>query len=176
VPQIKENGEVSLVGCVIRKYENNRYEGSSFMFDAWCYNTCSVVSVCYDSTRASSTGTRVEADATPEVLTCVAAYNLVQAQKLRIQIAREGALFVTEGKQVIVVRGRKVPKGTTGEVVRINSANFGAKRTYSAMIRTTSGDIYWTNITNLEPVHEDFAVWDWVFGHIHILLQGTRRW
>ena len=60
-------------------------------------------------------------------------------------------------KNVTVVRGRKVPKGTVGEVFWMNAYNnskyqdlWGIYTTIRIGIRTSSDQVYWTNLDNVE--------------------------
>ena len=71
--------------------------------------------VAYSSTMGSS-GT-AEVDATPEVLALYAAHEAREAEKLSIaRNLRERRRVDIRGRDVKVVRGRKVPKGSEGRV------------------------------------------------------------
>lgn len=63
------------------------------------------------------------------------------------------------GKKVIVVRGRKVKKGTVGKVFWIGSTNYskygdpwGIYTSFRVGIRDDCGNVYWTSINNIELV------------------------
>lgn len=64
-------------------------------------------------------------------------------------------------KKVKVVKGRKVPIGTTGTVFHIGSFcrskygdPWGIYTSYSVGIKDASGNVHWTNIDNVEVLHD----------------------
>lgn len=104
------------VGCVLSTYERNGYHDSDFYAVCWDEEKQAVVDVEYDTTRAGGGG-HAYIDATDEVLRKVyryykkmgrshfdTVYNPKQAQEIR------------RGDTVTVIRGRKIPKGSVGQV------------------------------------------------------------
>lgn len=60
---------------------------------------------------------------------------------------------VEVGKEVAVVRGRKVPKGTTGRVFWMGDSRFGRR----VGLRDATGTVHWTALTNVEVTNpEDY--------------------
>ena len=62
-------------------------------------------------------------------------------------------------KRVKVVKGRKVPKGTVGEVFWLGSYchspygdPWGIYTTYRCGIRDDEGNVYWTSVDNVEVI------------------------
>jgi hypothetical protein len=57
----------------------------------------------------------------------------------------------SRGKFVIVARGRKVPKGTTGELFWTGYGKFGIR----AGLKDAAGTTYWTALSNLDVINPD---------------------
>jgi hypothetical protein len=66
-----------------------------------------------------------EVDATPEVLATYKAYRARQAQEAETRDMYYQATRLEVGKTVKVVKGRKLPKGLVGHVVRIGESAYG---------------------------------------------------
>ena len=99
-----------------------------------------------------------EVDATPEALAAANVWLLAAAAKarknrwdIRVGDAVSAAKSVAKGKTVVVVKGRKVPKGTTGEVFWIGEGDFG----FRAGLKDAAGTVHWTANSNLEVVNPD---------------------
>jgi hypothetical protein len=74
---------------------------------------------------------------------------------LKAEIAEENErLTVGRGKQVVVVRGRKVPKGTTGECFWVGEDRFGGLR---IGFTDAAGTTHWTAKSNVEVVDTESA-------------------
>ena len=64
-------------------------------------------------------------------------------------------------KRVRVVKGRKVPRGTDGEVFLLGSYcnspygdPWGIYTTFRCGIRDDNGDVHWTSVDNIEVIQE----------------------
>lgn len=103
-------------GCVLHKYEHNGYEDSDWYAVCWDEEKQSVVEVNYDTTRAGGGGW-AEIDATEETLRKAYRYYKRIGKRLfdgKTNVSQAKA--VKKGDTVVVIRGRKIPKGTTGKV------------------------------------------------------------
>lgn len=104
------------VGCVLDTYEHNGYEDSDFYAICWDEEEQKVVRVCYDTTRFWGYG-RADIDATLEVLRKVYRYYYNSGRKkFDSDWKFAQAKKVLKGDTVKVVRGRKIPQGTVGNV------------------------------------------------------------
>lgn len=107
---------VSFEGCVLGEFERNGYDDSDFYAVVWDAAARTLRNITYASTRGPTTHNQCTVDITPENLAAVKdwAYGIVIKRGLdRAAIA---SMTVEWGRTVTVVRGRKVPKGTNGEV------------------------------------------------------------
>lgn len=93
-------------------------------------------------------GGRATVDATPEVLAQVAAIR--EATRLAAEKAAEEreAARIVRGRRVRVVRGRKIPIGTEGEVSWYGQTRYGAR----VGIRDLQGNVQFTAATNVVVV------------------------
>jgi hypothetical protein len=96
-----------------------------------------------------------EVDATAEVVAAYDAWLAARAaeakaaDEARWEAAAEARVRrIEKGHQVVVARGRKVKKGTTGRVFWIGSGSFGLR----AGIETDAGETVWTALDNLNRV------------------------
>ena len=112
-----EEKKVEYEGCVIDLREHNGSCDSDWYAIVWDAEHGEVREVMYDTTRFGGTDSWATIDATEETMRAVyryykgisrkdfdGRYNEAQAKKIRM------------GDSVKVVRGRKVPKGTTGKI------------------------------------------------------------
>ncbi len=109
--------------------------------------------VSYD--RREGESTIVTIDATPEVLAAYEAWKVAEkARKDAEEAARWEAIRMAEAKQprkgriIKVVKGRKVPKGTTGVCIWIGQGDWGTR----VGLKTEDGTVYWTAASNVEAV------------------------
>lgn len=108
--------DVRYEGCVIGTYEHNGYEDSDFYAICWDDKKQAVVDVEYDTTRCGGGG-YAEIDATDEVLQKVYRYYKRIGRSLFDGYSNEEqAKQFGKGDIVVVIRGRKIPKGTVGKV------------------------------------------------------------
>jgi hypothetical protein len=107
---------VQYVGCVIDTFERNGHEDSDFYAVCWDEEQGRVVTIEYDTTRCPAGGT-AEIDATEEAIRKAYRYYKADAKELFDKIANEQlAKKFSKGDEVVVVKGRKVAKGTIGKV------------------------------------------------------------
>lgn len=122
------------VGCVLSTYERNGMNDSDWYAICWDREKQQVVEVEYDTTRAGGGG-RAEIDATPEVLREVYRwYKRMGRQLFDARTNHEQAKKVQKGDAVKVVRGRKVPKGTQGQVFWVGTRYNQYSRTDEARV------------------------------------------
>lgn len=69
-----------------------------------------------------------------------------ERENLLAALAESGT--IVKGMRVIVARGRKVPKGTTGIVVWIGDDAYGGQR---CGVKDDAGATHWTALGNLDP-------------------------
>jgi hypothetical protein len=75
----------------------------------------------------------------------------IKAAVAEARAVRLAAGSVEKGQKVRVVKGRKVPVGTTGTVTWVGEDSYGKAR---LGIRDDAGTIRWTAASNVEPVTE----------------------
>ena len=103
-------------GCVLRTYERNGYDDSDWYAVCWDPEKEAVVDVLYDTTRAGGGGSAV-VDATEDVLRkAYRFYKDVGRSLFDHRTNPANAKKILKGDTVKVVRGRKIKKGSTGEV------------------------------------------------------------
>lgn len=85
---------------------------------------------------------------------------LLADRDARVWTAVAAAHRVTKGREVVVVKGRKVPKGTTGEVFWTGESTWGPRVGF----KDAAGTVHWTAMGNVEVTdawdHFDFDLWD----------------
>lgn len=144
------------VGCVLGITEHNYYDDSDFCAIVWDDKKQAIEEVCYASSRYWSYSNDAFVDATPEVKALAAEYLKKKYIDVYLKAAEELSKKVEKNRLVKVVRGRKVPVGTVGEVFWIGEKSYGRKTVTYAGIRTARGEICWTSIENLETIPVEF--------------------
>lgn len=111
--------QISYEGCVLDTGEMNWYDDSDFYAVVWSEEKQAVIRVTYGSTRGWSYSNHAEVDATDEVRVKATKwlYNVIMQQVRNESYA--DARKVVEKKEVVVVKGRKLPIGTVGVVTSI---------------------------------------------------------
>lgn len=108
----------------------------------------------------------VEVDATPETLAAVAAYKAkleaeaAAAREAAKEAARKAELATPyKGKVVVVARGRKVPKGTTGTVIWYGAGkSFGyGPAPMRAGVKDAAGEVHWVDAKHLDVLAQSEA-------------------
>lgn len=133
------------VGLVLSTGEHNWHDDSDFYAIVWDNATGSPVEVTYASTRGWTYANGARVDATPEIQAKADAwYAARRAERLAAEIAQE-ASTPRKGKTLQVVKGRKVPVGTTGECIWVGDGQWGTR----VGIQDTAGNVHWTAVTNV---------------------------
>ncbi len=104
-------------GLVLELGEYNGYDDSDFYAVVWNWEKNSTERITYASTRGWTYPNSASVDATPEVIAVYQAYCEKRRTEYEEMKRQEELKRPSVGKTVRVVRGRKVPKGTTGKVV-----------------------------------------------------------
>ena len=156
--------EVSYEGAVLATRERNFYDDSDFYAVVWDEATGRIAEVEYATTRGWTYANSATVDATPEVIEKAYAYARGLALADLKDRAASKARKVAKGKFVRVVKGRKVPKGTEGEVFWVGPGKaysyYAAKYGVPDRVgfKTADGTTYWTAASNLEVLDPE----DWV--------------
>lgn len=145
-----ENGKALFAGRVLADRERNFYDDSDFYVVV--FDEGQLKSYEYGSTRFPGGG-YAEVDATPEVVEQAEEWLEKWAFEQFATVAVENARKPEKGKQVRVVRGRKVPHGTEGVLFWLGEKTYGFRnKVTTAGIRLEDGSVVFTNITNLVVV------------------------
>jgi len=179
-----ESGD-SYVGATLAKYERNGYDDSDFIAIVWDEENQSLSSVEYGTTRFSTYGNYAVVDATDEVHNKVKAHLASREAKLRYSRLFFAAFRPNVGREVVVVKGRKLPKGTKGIVLRKEDSAYSHNNRYNttpiryeedqnlflqledgkrvwiaeANVRVTDWDIYLPDMDEVEKaVREEYSV------------------
>lgn len=145
-----ETGKVTYVGCVL----NDRLQGQSF-YDGyentwealvWDVEKGEPRRICTGSTMGMHE--RAVTDATEEVKAAYAAYVERREAEAREAARIREAKTIARYKDVRVVKGRKVPIGTTGRVFWYGPTQYG----YRVGIETASGERMFTAASNVEVI------------------------
>lgn len=111
--------EVSFAGAVLDIYERNGRDDSDFVAIVWDEAAGKVRDVEYGTTRFWTYNNSAGVDATEEVKAKAAAYWLARHRAtVEVSLRRKYASPYV-GAAVTVIRGRKVPKGSTGTVLNL---------------------------------------------------------
>lgn len=153
---IHYDGTVEYEGCVLRTYEHNGYHDSDFYAECVNIENGTIDTIEYDTTRCGGNGSAT-VDLTESN------YRQYQRKAYMRQIAnslkynKKSAANVDIGKEVVVVKGRKVPIGTKGIVFWRKEVNYDCyNRWYNATMRIgikdSNGVVYWLNESNVEVI------------------------
>ena len=146
---VHDMGKTLFAGKVLADRERNFCDDSDFyvvVFDG------ELKTYEYGSTRYASRG-YAEVDATEEVKQAAEKWLEKWAFEQFATVAAEDARKPEKGKQVRVVRGRKVPHGTEGVLFWLGEKTYGRNKVTTAGIRLLEdGSVVFTNIANLEVV------------------------
>ena len=151
------NGEITNVGCVVRTWEHNGSWDSDFYATVINPDNGTIEEVEYDTTRFAGTGAEADIDLTEDNYRKYLR-NAFRRQ-LNYEIANDQYISreITVGKEVKVVRGRKVPIGTNGTVFYRNEVNYDPYgrlngREVRLGIKDKDGNVHWTYERNVEIV------------------------
>jgi hypothetical protein len=140
----------SFAGCVLATWERNGYDDSDFFASVWNEEKQCIEVIEYGTTRAWTYPNTAVVDATPEVKAKANAYTKrcdLQAAILH-DISR--AAEVAKGKACLVVKGRKIAKGSTVKVISVRPPN--QWHTVEALVDTGKALVA-TNIENLQVIN-----------------------
>ena len=147
--------ETTHKGLVLEKRERNGYNDSDFYAIVWDEENNKPKEIEYASTREWSYPNGAVVDATDEIREKYNSY--ITKQREIAQKAREEAeaRIPQRGRNVVVVKGRKVPKGTRGNVFwrgvdKYKSTQYGTY--YRIGIKDESGNTHWISEDNVEVV------------------------
>lgn len=153
---------VSYKGAVLDTRERNGYDDSDFYARVWDEESGTVKDIEYATTRGWTYGNSADIDATPEVVAKANAYYAKLALGRLKEAAAVAARTPAIGKTVKVVKGRKVPLGTVGEVFfygegayfgpvpRFKSGAWSTKGTMRVGFKTPTGVKFFTAASNVE--------------------------
>jgi hypothetical protein len=153
--------ETTYVGKVVYTGEHNGYDDSDF----YAYvreDDGSFRKIVYASTRGWTYPNGASVDASPEDINAFYAWQS-EVTELAAKARREAAAaeakargeHVGRGDHVKVVKGRKVPKGTEGEVFWVGKCKFSGRPRIG--FNGFDGETYWTAASNVEVVEADSA-------------------
>jgi len=109
--------EEKYAGCVLNMYEHNGAWDSDYYAVVWDDDSKSVKEVCYDTTRFPSNGSYAEIDCSDATIRKTYRYFFNKARQMFDENVNESfAKEVFKNDKVVVVKGRKIPKGTIGRV------------------------------------------------------------
>lgn len=139
----------SHIGLCIKDREMNGYNDSDFYMTIWNFEKNTPEEICFASTRGWTYPAYASyVDATPEVMELYNKWIEVKREEARLRGIETEKKTVRKYKDVKVVRGRKVPVGTTGRVFWIGNNGWGE----SVGIETAAGTRHFTALKNVEVV------------------------
>ena len=184
---IEKNGEKLYVGATIGEWSHYWMDGMEEV-TAYSWDGEQIVSTIvgyYGNDGQNLCGCRWSVDATKEVLKAVRDYLLPTAEEAyqnAVQAEREA---IRKGRKAVVVRGKKVPKGTEVEVFWTGERETYRSRQYSWMHETeevagcydSDGNKLWIKteyLKNLTPVDEPDEIEhkNWIKGKLTQLFRN----
>lgn len=142
---IWEAGKVEYQGLVLRTGEMNYHDDSDFYALVWNVKTEAPEKVIYNTTRFGGGG-HCEVDATPEVREAYNVWNDHEIAMRAAQRAWDEMRTIDKGDTVLVVKGRKIAKGTGGIVFWVGQNRWGT----SVGIETADGTRAFTALENVK--------------------------
>jgi hypothetical protein len=164
-PDMRGTFDVSFTGAVLSTGERNGYSDSDFFATVWDDASGTVKTIDYATTRGWTYANSASVDATPEVREKAAKFFAARNLEARLAKAAEAAATPAKGKTVTVVKGRKVPKGTTGIVIwvgggkyfgptpRYKSSTWSTKGALRVGLKDADGTVHWTAASNVVVVN-----------------------
>jgi hypothetical protein len=160
------------LGKVLENREMNGYHDSDFYVNVWDEANGCIKKVSIGSTRGPQGPENHywwTVDATPDVVAKAQAYLELEAKKARIRSFLSRKL-PAKGEVVTVVAGRKVPKGTTGEVFWVGPNGYG-KNEYRVGFKSTEGDKFFIAAGNLSFTINPAVLWSDEYGYERALVE-----
>jgi hypothetical protein len=146
--------ETSYVGRVISLRERNGYDDSDFYATVWDDTTDSPKEIEYASTRGWTYPNGATIDAPEEIQAKYAAWKRQKAIEATLAADKEKARKVEPNKACKVVRGRKIKVGLLVNVLNVIPSKF-QRHEYAAKIQLPTGEMLWTNVSNLEVANPE---------------------
>jgi hypothetical protein len=140
--------QTSHVGVVLSEGEHNFHDDSNFYAVVWNSDKGCTEQVQFATTRGWTYPNHCKVDATPEVIAAWQAWSEVKRQEYLKRDREEQARKVSKGKMVVVARGRKVPKGTTGIVFWYGAGQWGDR----VGVKDSRGTVHWTAAVNCDVI------------------------
>lgn len=139
----------SHVGLCIHEREVNGRDDSDFYMLVWNEAENKPESVMFATTRGWTYPCLGSfADATPDVMAKYRAYTLEAERAAREARIKELERKPERGKLLKVVKGRKVPIGTSGTCIWTGNGRFGER----VGLKDAEGTVHWTAMSNVEVV------------------------
>jgi hypothetical protein len=142
--------DIKFEGRVLQTYERNGYDDSDFVAIVFAEDN-RFKHVEYASTRGWSYPNSARVDATDEVKDLAEAHLINIVYDRLIHAAQEKSQIVKRGCRIEVVKGRKVPKGTQGDIFWVGESQWGTRVGFN----DDEGNTHWTAITNVENITEE---------------------
>lgn len=137
--------DIEYVGATLGTWEANGYNDSDFYALVW--DGEALRGIEYATTRGWTYANGAEADATDEVKAAAAGWLAARDIESWNRATAHDALLVTgeRGQGVEVIKGRKVPIGTTGHVLKSGENRYGTW----VLFKDGDGETHITAVTNL---------------------------
>ncbi len=135
--------------------EYNGRDDSDFYATVWNAEKGTTERVTFASTRGWTYRNGATADATPEVLAAYEAFVVATRKLMAQQAAAAEAAVPRKGRTVVVARGRKVPKGTTGTVVWYGAGKQYGYYSGASMrvgVKDAAGRVHFTDAKNVDVI------------------------
>jgi len=149
-----EPDKVMYEGATLSIREHNGYNDSDFYATVWD-DEKGVISIEYATTRAYTYDNWAKVDATDEVREKARRWQHDRVYELELEEQRERNVEEShqpmKGRMVRVVKGRKVPIGTTGEVFWFGEGTWGPRVGF----HDADGETFWTAASNVEVIDPD---------------------
>lgn len=152
-----EHFDITWEGKVLATGEHNYWDDSDFYAIVWDDQQQAPREVGYATTRGWTYYNSATVDATPEINAAWKAWQATQRAARAAEQARIDAATPAKGKRVRVVKGRKVPHGTVGDVFWYGPDKYArpgqmASPPMRVGIRADTGQKYFTAATNVEVI------------------------
>lgn len=184
---IEKNGEKLYVGATIGERSHYWMDGMEEV-TAYSWDGEQIVSTIvgyYGNDGQNLCGCRWSVDATEEVLRAVRDYLLPTAEEAYRKVVQAEREAIRKGRKAVVVRGKKVKKGTEVEVFWVGERETYQSRQYSWMHETeeiagcydSDGNKLWIKteyLKNLTPVEEPDEIEhrEWIKGKLTQLFRN----
>jgi len=142
-------------GKVLATRERNYHDDSDFIAIYWDEGKKAIKEFEYATTRFWSYNNEAMRDATEEVQAEAQKYLEDVYFEMLVKENDEQAERVAEGKQVVVVKGRKVKKGTIGVFFWSREENYMGNHVTKIGIRDANNNVFWSYLHNVKVNNPD---------------------